>query len=170
MGIELKSITRIFSFLYSKTKQHFRDTERNQKEFFLPYYNEVENVMERHKACIRWLNEEVNSYCHVAEEDMPALLEEIDQHNKQIFNNAFKTGDGKSLQDMAVEIDNLVVKHEDIIHASLIDALREYSKDCYTAHQLGEYHFLVDPSNNILALVRDLKGKIPTVHANQIVE
>lgn len=170
MAVEFKSITKLFSFAYSKFKQHVRDTERNQKEYFLPYYNEVESVMERHKACIRWLNEEVNSYCHVADEDMPALLEEIDQHNKQIFENAFKTGDEKSLHDMAVEIDNLIVKHDGILHDSLIDALTEYSKDCYIAHDLGEYHFLADPSSNILVLIRDLKGRIPTIHASQVVE
>lgn len=171
MALEfIKPITTIVKAAVSKAKQLLRDKERNQKEFYLRYYEDVEQVMERHKTVIVWCNEEINSYVHVADEDMPAMLEELEQHNTQMFENASKASDGKNFHDMAVEIDNLIVKHEGVLHDSLIDALKEYARDCYTAHELGEYHFLADPSRNILDLIRDLKGRIPTVHAGKVVE
>ncbi|BBM67081.1 hypothetical protein VA249_37270 [Vibrio alfacsensis] len=171
MAYELgKSITTLLKAGYGKVKQHFRDKERNQKDFFLRYYEDVEQVMERHKTTIMWVNEEINSFVHVDEEDMPAMLKELEEHNKQVFENAFKASEGNNFHDMAVEIENLIAKHDGVLHESLILALKEYAKDCYEAHKLGEYHFLEDPSKNILVLVRDLKGRIPTVHGDAIVE
>lgn len=162
--LEWKIIASLMGKAAGKVKSLLRDKERNQKEYFLPYYGEVESVFTRHLVVITWLNEENNTCFYSSEEEMLEQMEQLDDHNKEIFKNSHQASDGKSLLEMSVEIENLVVKLKGVVEPSLILSLEQYAPLCREAHEIGEAHFLQEPCQNILDLTRDLKGNIPTVH------
>ncbi|MCG9661214.1 hypothetical protein [Vibrio mediterranei] len=161
-----KALFSVGKMLLERFKKVVREKEKNQKDFFLPYYSEVEDVLSKHLPVITWLNREVTTFSHGSEEEMIAQIEIIEEHNKEVFEAADKASEGKSIKDMAQEVENLVIKVKGTVDQSLIVSLEQYIRDLYEADNISEYHFLQDPCQNILDLTRDLKSKIPTVHSD----
>lgn len=165
-----KALLSIGKILVERFKKVVRDKERNLKDYYLPYYIEVESILSTHLPVITLLNQEVTSYLHTTEEDMIQQLEDIEAHNEEVFDAAAHAAQGKSIKDMAREIDSLVIKLKGTISTSLIVSLEQYARNLYEANEIGEYHFLQSPCQNALNLTRDLKANIPSVHSNTHVQ
>ncbi|SGZ20453.1 hypothetical protein [Moritella viscosa] len=168
--LKLKILFSALRTAKSFAQKHLRNKERNQKDYFLPYYENIEKVVEKHITVIHWLNEEVNSYSYTDQEDMYSVLDEINKHNDEIFKRANNAADGATLEDMSIEISNLRIKYQGCIHDSLSVSLEQYAADCMEAHQIGEAQFLLPRCKGILELIRDFKSNIPTVHKESVIQ
>jgi len=168
--LTLKTVFSALHKVKSFAQNHLRDKELNQKNYFIPYYENIEKVMEKHVTVIHWLNEEVNSYSYTDQEDMHSVLDEISKHNDEIFKRANNAADGATLEDMSIEISNLRIKYQGCIHESLSVSLEQYAADCMEAHQIGEAQFLLPRCKGILELIRDFKSNIPTVHKKSVIQ
>ncbi|KAB7704653.1 hypothetical protein GBN32_17430 [Plesiomonas shigelloides] len=165
-----KALISFFKGIIDKCKRHLRAKEQLQKEYYLPYYNEVETILSQHITVISWLNEIVTSYSYTTDDDMHLLMEEVRAHNLEVTNAAEQAAQGKSIKSMAREIDNLVIRLNGTIDPSLITSLQQYAKDLYDADEINEFHFLQDPCQNSLNLTRDLKARIPSIHSNSNIQ
>lgn len=163
-------LPKFFLSVFNWVKTKLREKEKNLKDHFRPYYQEVEEVMVRHVQTVNWLAQEQNSWCSSSEDDGAERYEELQTHNEKVHDNAFKASSGASLEDMAYEIENLIASKSDVIDSTLIKSLTHYKGLCLEAHSLGEYHFLLSPCQETLKLTRECKAKIPTIHGNKIVE
>ncbi|HIF9196206.1 TPA: hypothetical protein ACX6PX_001444 [Photobacterium damselae] len=165
MASEISIVARIFGKALSWGKQKLRDKEKNHKDFFLPYYNEVEQVLQRHRECAQWLKQEERSYFDVADDEfLEAADDEPNQRMRLLYSKAYAASGNRNLGDMSVEITNLANRVEGTVDSSLLDCLREYATTCNQAHLSGDYASIELPCKNLLDLTRDLKAKIPTVH------
>jgi hypothetical protein len=151
-------------------KNKLREKEKNLKDHFKPYYQNVEDVMVRHVQIINWLAQEQNSWFSTCDDDGAEQYEELEAHNKMIHENALKVSGGTSLEGMANEIENLIAANSGIIAPKLINSLLAYKGLCLDAHQLCEYHFLLAPCHETLRLTRECKAQIPSLHGNCPVE
>lgn len=165
MASEVSIIARMFGKAFSWGKQKLRDKEKNHKDFFLPYYNEVEQVLQRHRQCAQWLLKEECSYLEMSDEEfLDSVDDEPNQRMRVLHPKAYAASGNKNLDEMSVEITNLTNKLDGVVDSSLIVCLREYAATCSQAHTSGNYASIELPCKNLLDLTRDLKAKIPTVH------
>lgn len=151
-------------------KNKLREKEKNLKDHFRPYYQEIEDIMVRHVQIVNWLAQEQNSFGSSTEKEAEEQYEELQAHNEKVHENAFKASSGANLEDMANEIENLIAAKSDVIDSSLIKSLADYRDLCMEAHHLGEYHFLLAPCRETLKLTRECKAQIPSLHGDCIVE
>ena len=165
-----KALFSVGKGLIERFKKVVRDKERNLKDFYLPYYIEVESTLFTHLSVITILNQEVTSCSYTTEEDMFKLMEGIEAHNNELFDAAAHAAKGKTIKDMAREVDSLVIKLKGTINSSLITSLEQYARDLHEADVIEEYHFLQAPCQNTLNLTRDFKANIPSVHSSTHVQ
>ncbi|PSU36195.1 hypothetical protein [Photobacterium lutimaris] len=166
MAAEIGVLSRLGGWLLSKLRQK----EHNLKAYYAPYYEEAEKLVVEHVQVINWLGDECHTYTGFTEEQIEESFRETQAHNEWVHKNAAQIANGKSLEQMRVDVINLVARIDDAVDPALIDSLKDYSRNLAEADELGEYHFLVDQSKNLLKLVRDLKGKIPTVHSKSAIQ
>ncbi|PSU36194.1 hypothetical protein [Photobacterium lutimaris] len=161
MASEVSTFGRIISWV----KQKLRDKEKNHKDFFLPYYNEVEEVLERHVQCAQWLHKEERSYFDLADGEVPAnSSDELSERMRLLYPKAYISSGSRNLEQMSVEVTNLANKVDGTVDRSIVECLRDYATTCSQAHKSGDYASIELPCKNLLVLTRDLKAKIPTVH------
>lgn len=165
-----KALFSVGKGLLERYRKVLREKERNLKEYFLPYYAEAEAILSQHLIVITLLNQEVTSFSYTTEEDMCQQMDAIEAHNNEVFDAAAHAAQGKSIKDMAREVENLVIRLKGTVHSALIVSLEQYARNLHEAHEIGEYQFLQNPCQNILTLTRDLKAKIPSIHENSDIQ
>ncbi|HDY8036077.1 TPA: hypothetical protein ACGUOS_000909 [Vibrio vulnificus] len=158
-------IARVFGKAFSWGKQKLRDKEKNHKDFFLPYYNDVETVLQRHRECAQWLKQEERSYYEMPDDEFTEIVDdEPNQRMRVLHPKAYAASGNRNLDEMSAEITNLANRVDGTVDSSVVDCLRDYAATCSQAHTLGNYASIELPCKNLLDLTRDLKAKIPTVH------
>ncbi|HIF9077188.1 TPA: hypothetical protein ACX6NV_002040 [Photobacterium damselae] len=166
MAAEVGVLSKGFGWLLNK----FRHKEQNLKTFYMPYYQEAEKLIVEHVQVINWLDDECHTYTGFTEEEIEQSFRDAQAHNEWVYKNASEIANGKSIEQMRVDVINLIARIDGAVDLALIESLNDYQKNLAEADMLGEYHFLVEQSKNLLTLVRDLKGKIPTVHSKSGVQ
>ena len=162
MSAELSIFAKLGGWFLSK----IRLKEQNLKSYYTPYYEQAEALIVQHVKVFNWLGDECNTYTGATEEQIEESYRQMQEHNSYVYKKASDLANGKSIEDMRVDVINLVADLDGIVDQSLIDALNSYQQDLADADSINEYEFMVPVSRDLLNKIRELKGTIPTVHKN----